>query len=101
MNTNKRTLKISLIHFNFLSGPNFFYATNMLQNEKEQDAKSYLQAHKIQDIIQNLTQGMLIDRPENPRSYIEKNLQHMRSIRVFCPKNRQRIKIMFCLQKRT
>jgi hypothetical protein len=51
---------------------------------EQQEALVYLSNHKIHDLVENLMTALLIERPDNPRSFLEKNLQIMRSIKVEC-----------------
>lgn len=52
------------------------------KGEKLDEIQNYIATHRIPDIIQSLTQALLVDRPENPKPYMEKHLQLLRSIKV-------------------
>ena len=52
------------------------------KGEKLDEVQNYIATHRIPDIIQSLTQALLVDRPENPKPFMEKHLQLLRSIKV-------------------
>lgn len=47
-----------------------------------EEATAYLEKHKINEIYQSLAQSVLMDCPENPREYLIKHLQTMKSVKV-------------------
>lgn len=53
-----------------------------LYGEKLADSKAYLATHHITEILQSLTQSLLIERPDNPRPFMEKHLHLLRSTKV-------------------
>ncbi len=52
------------------------------KGEKLDEVQNYIANLKINEIVQSLTQGLLVDRPANPRLYMEKQLQLLRSVKV-------------------
>ena len=51
-------------------------------NEEWQETKEYMEKHKINDVIQQLTMACLIEQPENPREFMIKRLENIRAARV-------------------
>ena len=47
----------------------------------------YLREHRIMDIIQQLTSSVLVDKPDEPKEFLVKQLELIRSARVFAFKN--------------
>ncbi|KAJ3352350.1 EF-hand calcium-binding domain-containing protein 10 [Kappamyces sp. JEL0680] len=52
------------------------------KGEKLDEAQSYLATHRIAEIIQSLTQALLVERPDNPREFMERHLQMLRSVKA-------------------
>ena len=52
------------------------------KGQKLDEIENYIATHRIPEIVQSLTQALLVNRPENPKQYMEKHLQLLRSIRV-------------------
>lgn len=52
------------------------------KGEKLDEVQNYIATHRIPEIIQSLTQALLVERPENPKLFMEKHLQLLRSIKV-------------------
>lgn len=47
-------------------------------------AEKYIELHDISQILNDLTQTLLVERPENPKQFLVKTLTTMRATRVFC-----------------
>ena len=52
------------------------------KGEKLDEVQNYMANLKINEIITSLTQALLVERPENPRAFMEKQLQLLRSVKV-------------------
>jgi hypothetical protein len=53
--------------------------------EKLDEAQTYLTTQRIPEIMQSIAASLLVERPEDPRKFIAKQLQMMRSVKVIFP----------------
>ena len=52
------------------------------KSEEFDDARNYLEKHKILDVIQQLTVQLLIEKPNDPKEFMVRKLENMRVARV-------------------